>query len=390
MPLDLTPDQLNQLHFLGLNTPSPVLSKKRRGFLPLLSISGLTLFSFGGLILLKSNNSSATIQSPLPVRSPQDVGGLPSPTQVPKSIQHYLLASQTYFSQAISAQNQKKDQPVIVDLLNQSLISATSAIKEFPADYRGYLQRGKIYQNLADSKADLLPAAIADLALAQKFNPTSPEITKILAALYAKKGDAQNTLTYLAQTINLEPTSAQNFYDLARIQKQTGLLPQAINTYDRLLPLLTDQAQISQVQSEKTALEALVSQNSNTQADVRVEPSADPTPSISLPADSPTIQAFDPSSNLIIAAPEESKNVSVSNLTDSNALFGEATLPQNQASISLTNQNITPDSQIYVAVLSGGNNLSLKVLSRSAQAFVVGLDSPIPNDIVFKWWIVNP
>jgi len=384
MPLDLTPDQLNQLHSLGLNSPKTI----RHSGVLLAGISGLTLFSFGGLVLLKSKNSSATIQSPLPVRSPQDVGR--SPTQVPKSIQHYLLASQTYFSQAISAQNQKKDQPIIVDLLNQSLISATSAIREFPADYRGYLQRGKIYQNLADSKADLLPAAIADLALAQKFNSTSPEITKILATLYAKKGDAQNTLTYLAQTINLEPTSAQNFYDLARIQKQTGLLPQAINTYDRLLPLLTDQAQISQVQSEKTALEALVSQNS---LPVKTAPSINEnpfvTPTISLPADSPTIQAFNSSSGLIIAAPEDAKNISVSNLTDSNALFGEATLPQNQVSISLTNQNITPDSQIYVAVLSGGNNLSLKVLSRSAQAFVVGLDSPIPTNIIFKWWIVN-
>ncbi|MFA4826641.1 MAG: hypothetical protein WC596_00050 [Candidatus Shapirobacteria bacterium] len=387
MPLDLTPDQLNQLHSLGLNTPSPVLSKKRRGFLPLLSISGLTLFSFGGLILLKSNNSSATIQSPLPARNTEPVKVLP--TQVPKSIQHYLLASQTYFSQAISAQNQKKDQPIIVDLLNQSLIFATSAIREFPTDYRGYLQRGKIYQNLADSKADLLPAAIADLALAQKFNSTSPEITKILAALYAKKGDAQNTLTYLAETINLEPTSAQNFYDLARIQKQTGLLPQAISTYDRLLPLLTDEAQISQVQSEKIALEALVSQNKSS-LPIQSPQDVGGTPSISLPADSPTIQAFDSSSGLIIAAPEDAKNISVSNLTDSNALFGQATLPQNQASISLTNQNITPDSQIYVAVLSGGNNLSLKVLSRSAQAFVVGLDSPIANDVVFKWWIVNP
>ena len=114
---------------------------------PLLSISGLTLLSFGGLILLKSKTQST---NSIPNTQYQIPNTDLKPTQVPKSIQHYLLTSQQLFSQALELQKNtptSSSQPTL-DLINKSILAATDAIKEFPQDYRGYQQRGQIYQSL--------------------------------------------------------------------------------------------------------------------------------------------------------------------------------------------------------------------------------------------------
>ena len=234
--------------------------KKIPPVFPLLSISGLTLLSFGGLVLLKGNSATQNDLSSQNT-SIKNNPAVQEPTQVPKSIQHYLLTSQQYFSQAVSQQS--TDNSSAVELLNNSILAATEAIKEFPDDYRGYQQRGNIYQALTDSKPELLDQSISDFASAFKLNSQSAEVTRSLASLYAKKGDANKTILYLNQTVALEPTKAQNFYDLAKIQQQAGLLSQALDTYNKLTTLVTDPTQKTQVESEKAALEKLVAQNPN-------------------------------------------------------------------------------------------------------------------------------
>ncbi|MDD4135993.1 MAG: hypothetical protein PHN66_02910 [Candidatus Shapirobacteria bacterium] len=356
--------------------------KKIPPVFPLLSISGLTLLSFGGLVLLKGNSSKTN--------NPSTVNDLPStispsPTQVPKSIQHYLLTSQQYFSQAVSQQS--SDNSASIESLNNSILAATEAIKEFPEDYRGYQQRGNIYQALIGSKPELIDQSISDFASAFKLNSNSAEITRSLASLYAKKGDANKTIAYLNQTVALEPTKAQNFYDLAKIQQQAGLLSQALDTYTKLATLVTDPNQKIQVESEKAALEKLVAQNPSAAG-----PS---TPNNSstindLPSniESPTIQAMG-EGGLIIAAPEEDKSISVTNQTESNSLSGSSLLPSNQKEITIQNDNISSTSQVYVTITKGGKNQNLQVISKSEKSFIVGLDSPISEDIEFKWWIIN-
>ena len=346
---------------------------------PLLSISGLTLLSLSGLILFKSKGQTAsnTINNTNTTLPETSV----SPTQVPKSIQHYLLTSQQYFTQA--SQNQS------VNDLNQSILAATEAIKEFPNDYRGFYQRGRIYQSVLSSKPELASQVIADLSQALKLNPSDAEITRSLASAYAAKGDAQNTINYLSQTIALDPTKAQNFYDLAKIQQQTGLLSQAVETYTKLLTLVSDPTQKSQVESEKSELEKIIAQNP--QAATNNSKILSPTiydlqPTISF--DGPTIQAA-ADGGLIVAAPEKLDQIEVSNLTGSNSLAGTATLPSGQKEITISNTKVTSASQVYVTILSGGKNQNLQVLSKSEGSFVVGLDSPLTENIEFKWWIIN-
>lgn len=384
---EFTPDQIDQLRQLGIDIPpstSPLIFqppkpvKKINPIFPLLSISGLTILSFSGLILFKNKSQSVTpkINSPT-----QNTDSTPTPTQVSKSIQHYLLTSQQYFTQAT------KDQSV--DALNQSILAATQAIKEFPTDYRGFYQRGRIYQSILASKPELISQVISDLSQAQKLEPNNAEITRSLAAVYAQKGDAQNTISYLNMTVSLEPTKAQNFYDLAKIQQQAGLLPQALDTYNRLLSLVTDPTQITQIQTEKSSLENLIAQNlSPAKASATAGPSSiSPTPP-PLNLDSPTIQAS-AGSELIVAAPEKLNQINVTNLTESNSLSGTATLPANKKETVISNSQLLTTSQVYITVTKGGKNQNLQVLSKSAGSFTIGLDNPISEDIEFKWWIIN-
>jgi len=377
---------------LGQISTPPVVSTRYLSLLPLLSISGLSLISFGGLLLFKSKADVANTPPNLSGQSTPQVDNVP--TQVPKSIQHYLLASQQYFSQALTSQNNQAGSDPnrnnsLAELLNQSILAATAAIKDFPTDFRGYQQRGSIYMSLVDSQPQFLDSAITDFSRSSELNPASAEISRSLATLFAKKGDANMTLTYLARTVAIEPTKAQNFYDLARLQQQTGLISQAVDTYSKLLPLITDTTQKQQVKTELSSLEKLTSQStSNPTLNYPSVTPNPPTGGISLP-DQPNLIQANTNQGLIIAAPETSKAISVSNLSASNALSGNDTLPVNTTSVSIPNSQITPSSQVYLTVTKGGANQSLRVLSRSKDSFTVGIDSPISEAIEFKWWIVN-
>jgi len=362
------------------NIEPTVEIKSKTNYIPLISISGITLLSFGGLILLKSKTTASVNPTPNTSQIPQSDT---KPTQVPKSIQHYLLTSQQLFTKALETadQNQK------IDYVNKSIIAATDAIKEFPKDYRGYHQRGRIYQSLIDSKPELLAQVISDFSSAFKLNQNSAEVSRDLATVYAKKGDAQNTITYLSQTINLEPTKAQNFYDLAKIQQQAGYFSDALNTYKSLLTLVTDPAQKQQIETEKQSLENIISQNPNAPKQNLPSTIQDLKPNL----DAPTIQATDILSDkgLIIAAPEIGQKIEIANQTDSNSLSGSSVLPAGQTTISISNSQINDNSQVYTTTVKGGKDKNLKITSKSNGTFTVGINSPSTENIEFKWWIIK-
>lgn len=364
-------------------------------FLPLLAISGITIFSFSGIILLKNQNSnqSTPVAAANPNPAPVAAQTAATPTPATQAIQSYLLASQQYFTQALqfqkSATENSNDQ--VINLLNQSILAASDAVKSYPDDYRGYYQRGRIYQSLVDSKPELINQALSDFSTASKLNPESPDITRDLASLFARKGDVDSTLNFLSKTVSLEPTKAQNFYDLAKIQQQTGRIQDALSTYNRLIPLLTDPSQLAQVQAEKTTLEHIIAQNPTlkpSNSGLSTPTPIDPNPSISFPAQTPKLQASI-GSGLIIAAPETSPKIEINNITNSNSLSGTASLPANAKDLTLENSNLTATSQVYLTILKGGKNQTLQVLSKSGTTFKVGLDTAIPEEIQFKWWIIN-
>jgi tetratricopeptide (TPR) repeat protein len=357
-------------------------------FIPLLSISGLTLVSVSGLIFFKSKSEKQIISPSSNIQNPPSDPQV-APTQVPKSIEHYLLASQQFFTQALDAQNTQKSSATISNLLNRSLTLATEAVRLFPTDYRGFLQRGRLYKSLSPTNSQIMNSAISDLSRAYQLNPSLAEITRELATLYAQKGDAQNTLLFLSKTVSLEPTKAQNFYDLARLQQQTGQINAAIYTYDQLLTILIDPDQKNKIISEQSALKNLISQNPAKSSSVS------PTPSISFSLPEPPAETAEPLlqanslTGLVIAAPEAEKKISVNDLTESNSLSGNATLPAGEISITIPNTELKPNSQVYVSTVSGGKNLTLEVKSKTKDSFTIGLLDPTSENIEFKWWILN-
>jgi len=410
--MQLTPNQIKRLQSLGIQTKtlpkasripqgirtSPSNSPQKRSkpikiispALPLLSISGLTLISFGGLILLKSGlprrtlNQNQSSNPAIDYQSPEPAEGTP-----------YPAGNSTTNNDTNLNQNQ------VVESLNQAILSATQAVKDYPQDHRGFYQRARIYQSLVDSQPQFIATAINDLLQALKLNSSSAQITRNLASLFAKRGDAQNTLAYLAQTIILEPTKAQNFYDLAKLQQQTGQLPQALKTYQQLLPLVTDPVQINTIKSEVASLENLTRQNTSAEGTLpqalRSSPQDEhrsPSPIIPQPSlpdqDSQLIEANSNTTGLIIAAPESDQNqIKVNNLTNSNALSDTSILPTGQKQITLQNSNLTPNSQVYLSIVSGVKNQTLRLISKSKNSFTVGLDTPPSQDVKFKWWIIN-
>jgi tetratricopeptide (TPR) repeat protein len=225
------------------------------------------------------------------------------------------------------------------------------------------------------------------LSTSFSLNP-SAEVARSLASIYAKQGNAQKTIEYLAQTVALEPTKAQNFYDLARIQTQAGQVSQALTTYSQLVSLISDPTQKIQVEAEKKSLENLLAQNGSTPTTNTTLPTPSISANPSIKLESPLLQA-DSGQGLIIAAPETSKNIAVDNLTDSNAQAGTATLPANQKDITISNTNVTSTSQVYLSITQGGKNQTLKLISKSNGSFTAGFDSPLSEDVTFKWWIIN-
>lgn len=377
----LTPDQIHQLQSLGIISP-PTSASKNHHLLPLLSISGLSLASLAGMIVFKIKLDSPTsvpAAASQPATAPDN-----APTQVPKSIQHYLLTSQQLFSQALSAQS-AASQADLLTLVNQSISAASSAITDFPSDFRGYLQRGQIYQSLLDSQPQLLPHAISDLQTAFRLNSTSAEICRSLAALYARSGQIPETLYYLKTTVDLEPTRAQNFYDLAQLQEKVGLISDALTTYSRLLTITTDPSQKQQIAAITQTLQKIISSSSYAVPTPLPSPAISPAPSLS----GPTLQAST-GSRLLIAGPAAVSSVSVSSLTSSNSLSGTGQIPASQSSFSLQNSRLTPSSQVYVSLTKGGKNQLLQVSSRTGDTFTVSLDSPATENTEFKWWIINP
>jgi tetratricopeptide (TPR) repeat protein len=384
----LTQDQIQKLEILGLSskTPSKPSKTKSNHLIPLLSITGITLVAAGSLIYIKTN-SSVQISPPPPPQNPS--GSTPSPTQVPKSIQHFLLSSQTSFSQALSlAKSEPDNSTALIEQLNNAIVAASTAIQAYPTDSRGYEQRGRIYLSLVDSRPQYLSFAVSDYSSALKYNPLSSTNAHTLASLYARQGNSASTLHYLGLALTLDPTNPQNFYDLARLQQQTGQIPQALATYERLIPLVTDSSQKQQLEAETLALQKLVLQNPS--SSLPSSPPPPTTPTLTTPLLQAQLIPLNSPDSVIIASPETAaKSALQSEKYDSNSLSGQSILKSGQTTQVILNSQLTPSSQVYITPIKGGKNSSLEVVSKSNNSFTIGLPSPITEDIEYKWWIVN-
>lgn len=397
MSINLNDDQIGKLRNLGIEIGmGGVISsgddfkiKKNSNLKIVVGSVVFSMVGFGIVMLLKKDGTTKTTN--IEIKTPDnEVVARISPTQT--NIQKHLLASQQYYSQALQAQSVGNSQEV-VQFLNKSLEEAGQAIVNFSDDFRGYQQRGKIYQSLVSASETLneqdkqfLSQAINDLNMAYKLNTELAEISRDLANLYARAGDASKTIFYLSETIRIEPTKAQNFYDLARIQSQSGDIVSALETYKQLVWLVSDTNQKQIIEAEKQSLEKILAENPGLKQKTRVD--YIPTPTEGILRQGPKIEASR-KSNVIIAAAEEKERLEVAGMTESNSYSGVAVLPANQSEIEINNNKLASNTQIYITIVKGGKNQVLRVKSKTDSSFRVGLDVPIAEDIEFKWWIID-
>lgn len=98
---------------------------------------------------------------------------------------------------------------------------------------------------------------------------------------------------------------------------------------------------------------------------------------------------------LAIAKAEEKVTQISETEIETNATAGQATLPANEAEITIKSQFVKENTLIYVTPISDTQNKVLFVKAKKATAeqepgwFKVAIDSPIGQDIEFNWWIIN-
>jgi len=393
-------DQVNKLNSLGIEIGMGTVGQKQsinfsknNAAWYLVPMVGLGLAGIGiGLSLTKKNDKTSQY-----VEIKQTDGSVVARTTPAKtsssSIQQHLLSSQQYFSQALQAQGSGGSSQEVVDFLNKSIDEASQAVANFPDDFRSWQQRGKIYQSLISQSEQLteqdssfLKQAISDLDKSYQLNNDSVEVNRSLASMYARVGDANNTIRFLTEAIRIEPTKAQNFYDLAKIQSQSGQVAGALETYKQLIWLVSDNDQKEILEKEKIALEKILAENPDLSVDTKI--GIVPSPTGELERDGPVIKAST-DNGVVIAAYEDREEMEVSGMTESNSMSGTAILANGQTEVEIENGNLSESSQVYVVAIRGGKNQVLRVTSKGETFFKVGLDLAIGEDIEFKWWIIN-
>lgn len=392
MAIDLNSQQVDRLKNLGIEIRGSGLGiqmEKKNDKIWLIVGAGLITLSSFGLILGIKSKVKPSVANQAENKQTNSMARI-SPSAV--SIQKYLLASQQYLSQAIQSQTNGDNQNMI-GFLNKSIEEANQAVINHGSDYRAFAQRGRIYLSLISNKTEFndqdrnfLNQAIADLTRAYQLETNQVDVIRDLAQLYAKSGDASKTIYYLSEAIRVEPTKAQNFYDLAKIQSQRGDLKSALETYKQLIWLITDAQQRQIIEEEKRAIESILATNPDIGKNDKQIPVNNPTQTI--PGDGQKIEA----SKLVgvrIALPGESEEMEVTGITDSNSLSGIVKLTKGETDLMVTNQNLSENSQIYVTTISGGKNQTVRVKSKTDDSFKIGLDVPTDEDIEIRWWIVK-
>jgi len=363
----------------------------------------------GGIIvgnLINTNKTASSQSLPVPATSPETS----TPKAVPHSISHYLLTSQSLFSEAIAlsqetqigtdkkAQISTDNNKRIAELVNEAISQATQAIAHYPNDPRGWAQRAKIYQSVEKYLENAADLAISDYKMALQLDRQNPEYPQKLSQLYRKRNDLSSAVAYLKIAAEAAPTDAQIWFDLAKLQAKAGQIQQAKKTYQRILPLLADSDQKQLIKKEIIAIDSLLAKVENKLPNIS---SATPTPEknnnqIELIEDAPLLQASN-NQHLIIAAGESEKENSKAEISQTNALSGNAIIRAGETETKIENSQLTTYSQVYITPIGDDQNQVLRVKKKVAADvksgkpgyFTVAISRPLNHDLEFKWWIIK-
>ncbi len=328
--------------------------------------------------------------------------------EVAKPISYYLLSSQTLFSKAIelASQNNQKtdnnqgvnpkesDNARIVQLINEAIGQATEAVLHYPTDPRGYAQRAKIYQAIEKYLPEATKVALADWEKAASLSSNDPQYFKSASDLALKINDFQKALFCLEKASEVAPTEAQILFDLAQLENKLGLLTEAKKDYQRVLGLVVSREQKELIEKELKAIDSLLAQSPKSVIKESLETTSKKE-AISLPDNPPKLEAKNLTNRIFLADPSEKKDLLIEDFADSNAFSGIGVLPGGTTKITIMNNIINNNSQVYLTPIGDSQNQILRVSQKKPASgnqpgsFTVTIPQALNHDLEFKWWIIN-
>ena len=333
--------------------------------------------------------------------SPIQSSGVSSPKQSLTTISDYLLTSQTFFSRAIelsqqtaSSENQRSSTDAnnqrVVELINEAISQATDAILHYPTDARGWYQRAKIYQAIEKYNEGSIQTAIRDMERAVYLEPENKEYLTTLSNLWLDQNDSKKAVFYLSQAAQANPTDAQLWFQLAKLQTKEGLLVQAYKNYQRIIPLIVDASQKKLVKKEMAAIESLLAQTEGIDFAASMVPTISPSTDLYLPDAPAKLEANNLAQQVVIADPESEERFTSKDKGEysSNSLSGNSFIAAGDTEIEINNANLDPNTQVYITAIGNTQNEVLKIKSKREKSFVVSISNPISNDLEFKWWLI--
>ena len=352
----------------------------------------------------------------------------------------YLLSAQSLLTKAIALSKEANadNNQRIVELINQAIDTTNEAIANFPSSAAAYAQQAKTYQTISEYMPEALDAAIAYYQQAIKIDANNPTYYDSLADLYLTQinadkiaegkpsgkenlrgsagssevgeltdgegiGDLETALFYLDKAVEADPTNPNRIKKLAEIQSQAGYINKAKITYQRLLGIISDDNQIVKIENEINSLnkllaEAAAEQSIYSDGDRMNSSEVIRETDINLPDSPPKLQAHHLAGvNTFIAEPHKSKIANQNSTLETNAKSGSAVIPAGKREIEICNNNLGPDTQVYLTPEGKTKNIILFVKSKSAYDpasdhcpnFVAGIAKPLEQDLKFKWWLIT-
>jgi len=334
------------------------------------------------------------------VASPIQSSTASSSKQSLRAISDYLLTSQMFFSQAIelsqqtSLENQQSltdaNNQRVVELINEAISQATDAILHYPTNARGWYQRAKIYQAIEKYNEGSIQAAIGDMERTVYLEPENKDYLTTLSNLWLDQNDSKKAVFYLSQAAQANPTDAQLWFELAKLQTKEGLLAQAYKNYQRIIPLLVDADQKKLVKEEMAAIEGLLAQTEGIDFATSMVPTISPSTDLYLPDAPAKLEANNIAQQVVIADPESEQRFASKEQGEysSNALSGNGFISAGETEIEIANTNLNSNTQVYITATGNTQNEVLKIKSKGERSFTVSIANPIDSDLEFKWWLI--
>lgn len=368
-----------------------MLKKKILYLIPFLTGAGVTQL----IISLSNSWQGNQLLSPI-VESERKIIIGESQRAIPQqSLASYLLQSQALINKAFEVSKNNPQDEKITRLVQESLATASQAIKDYPQESLSWNKRAEIYFLIRDSIPQALDLAINDWQKALTLNQGNLKYLKSLTNAWLEKKDLQKAVFCLKKITDQDPTDLQAIKALARYQSQLGQLAQAKKSYLVLLSLLINENEKTEIAKEIRAIDQLLSRTASEENGSSRDTNDNPREEIILP-EAPLLEAKDLAQQVIIAEPRDLIGQSQTDITSNNSLSGDGIIKSGQTEVMICNQNLSSESKIYLAAKEETEKEIVFIKKKDPSGtneqcryFVAAIKQPLGHDFSFKWWIVN-